>query len=129
MGISMGGYGAILFGERAPGLIRAVAAISPAIWTSYAQARAANSLAYASAKSFEWADVVAHADLLAQVPVRVAIGADDPFVPGVEALEPELSSTATVVVSQGCHTDPFFAQQLTPSLQFLSRYLGGRSER
>ena len=42
MGISMGGYGALLLAERYPSLIRAVAAISPAIWTSYEQAQAAN---------------------------------------------------------------------------------------
>jgi pimeloyl-ACP methyl ester carboxylesterase len=42
MGISMGGYGAILLAEKYPEPIRAVAAISPAIWTSYAQARSAN---------------------------------------------------------------------------------------
>src|SRR5260370_31310068 len=38
MGISMGGYGALLLAEKYPHLIAAVAAISPAIWTSYAQA-------------------------------------------------------------------------------------------
>jgi pimeloyl-ACP methyl ester carboxylesterase len=42
MGISMGGYGALLLAEKCPHLIAAVAAISPAIWTSYAEARAAN---------------------------------------------------------------------------------------
>lgn len=42
MGVSMGGYGALLLGEKFPHTIRAVAAISPAIWTSYDQARAAN---------------------------------------------------------------------------------------
>ncbi len=41
MGISMGGYGALLLGEKFPHMITAVAAISPAIWTSYDQARAA----------------------------------------------------------------------------------------
>ena len=39
MGISMGGYGALLFAEKYPELIRAVAAISPAIWTTYDQTR------------------------------------------------------------------------------------------
>ena len=39
-GISMGGYGALLMAEKYPDLIAAVAAISPAIWTSYPQARA-----------------------------------------------------------------------------------------
>jgi len=52
MGISMGGYGAILFAERFPRLFAAVAAISPAIWTSYGQAQAANAGAYTSAADF-----------------------------------------------------------------------------
>src|SRR5579863_1183605 len=42
MGISMGGYGALLMAERFPGLVRAVAAISPAVWTTYAEAHGAN---------------------------------------------------------------------------------------
>jgi pimeloyl-ACP methyl ester carboxylesterase len=46
LGISMGGYGAILVAEKYPNLIGAVAAISPAIWTSYAQARSVNPGAY-----------------------------------------------------------------------------------
>src|SRR5437879_3178454 len=49
MGISMGGYGALLLAERRPDLVAAAAAISPAIWISYDQARAANAGAYASA--------------------------------------------------------------------------------
>ena len=47
MGISMGGYGALLLAEKYPRLFAAAAAISPAIWTSYPQARAANPGAYA----------------------------------------------------------------------------------
>ncbi len=42
MGISMGGYGAILLAEKFPRLISAVAAIGPAVWTSYQQAQAVN---------------------------------------------------------------------------------------
>ena len=79
MGISMGGYGALLLAEKHPRLIAAVAAISPAIWTSYAQARAANAGAYASAAGFAAGDAVTHAAALARVPVRVAAGYGDPF--------------------------------------------------
>ena len=39
----MGGYGALLLAEKNPELIAAVAAISPAVWTTYSEARAANS--------------------------------------------------------------------------------------
>jgi len=123
MGISMGGYGAILFAEKFPRLIAAVAAISPAIWTSYSQARGANSGAYASATDFAADDAVTHADALAGIPVRVASGYSDPFYPGVESLARSLPSGAVVNFSTGCHTSPFFVAEEPPSLGFLARHL------
>jgi pimeloyl-ACP methyl ester carboxylesterase len=124
MGISMGGYGALLLAEKHPRLIAAVAAISPAIWTSYPQARAANPGAYASAAAFAAGDAVAHAAALARVPVRVASGYDDPFHPGVQALARALPAQAVVRFSRGCHDGSFFSAQEPPSLAFLASYLG-----
>ena len=123
MGISMGGYGAILFAERFPQLFSAVAAISPAIWTTYAEARGANPGAYASARAFAADDVVTHAHALTGIPVRVAAGVSDPFHPGVEALARALPADAVVEFSHGCHTGPFFLAQEPPSLEFLSDHL------
>ncbi len=127
LGISMGGYGAILLAEKHPEMFGAAAAIAPAIWTSYAQARAVNSGAYASAAAFAAADAVTHAGALAGVAVRVAAGMDDPFLPGVEALVkalPKASSPRAVVdVSRGCHTGSFFAAQEPPSLEFLADHI------
>jgi enterochelin esterase-like enzyme len=123
MGISMGGYGALLLAEKHPGLIAAVAAISPAIWTSYAQARAANAGAYASAADFAADDAVTHAAALARVPVRVAAGYADPFYPGVRALARALPEGAVVDFANGCHDGSFFTAQEPPSLAFLGRYL------
>jgi enterochelin esterase-like enzyme len=125
MGISMGGYGALLITEKHPHLIAAVAAISPAIWTSYAQARAANPGAYASLAAFAANDAVTHAPALARVPVRVAAGRDDPFYPGVRALARALPAAAVVDLAKGCHTGAFFAEQQPPSLAFLARHLAG----
>lgn len=123
MGISMGGYGALLLGEKFPQTIRAVAAISPAVWTSYRQARDVNPGAYASAADFDACDVVTHARDLSGTPVRIASGVDDPFHPGVVALARALPPQAVVVISKGCHTGPFFTSQEAPSLQFLTRHL------
>ena len=123
LGISMGGYGAILLAEKHPELVGAAAAIAPAIWTAYAQAQAVNAGAYASAAAFASADAVTHASALARVAVRVASGADDPFHPGVEALVKALPRGAVVDISPGCHTLSFFAQQEPPSLAFLGRHL------
>jgi pimeloyl-ACP methyl ester carboxylesterase len=125
MGISMGGYGALLFAEKYPQRISAVAAISPAVWTSYEQARAANAGAYASAGDFAADDVVTHASALNGVFVRVASGVSDPFHPGVEALVAMLPSGAAVEISHGCHTGPFFFSQEAPSLVFLGTHLTG----
>jgi enterochelin esterase-like enzyme len=123
MGISMGGYGAVLLGEKFPHTISAIAAISPAIWTSYDEARAANAGAYASAADFAACDAVTHATALADTPVRVASGNDDPFHPGVEALAAALGANAVVEITNGCHTGSFFASQEPPSLSFLAAHL------
>jgi enterochelin esterase-like enzyme len=123
MGISMGGYGALLLAEKYPHLIDAVAAISPAIWTSYAEARGVNSGAYASSADFAANDAVTHAGALDGIPVRVASGDSDPFHPGVQALAKVLPDSAVVVFSGGCHTGPFFVEQEPPSLAFLSEHL------
>ena len=128
MGISMGGYGSLLLAEKRPDLVSAVAAISPAVWTSYAQARAANAGAYASAADFAADDVVSHAAALARVPVRVASGFSDPFYPGVQALVRALPKDpggrpAAVTFANGCHDDSFFTAQEPPSLAFLARRL------
>lgn len=124
IGISMGGYGALLFAEKYPRVFAAAATISPAIWTSYVQARAANAGAYASARAFAEADAVTHAAALTHLPVRVAAGYDDPFYPGVQALARALPPRAVVYFGKGCHSGPFFAEQEPPSLVFLARHLG-----
>jgi poly(3-hydroxybutyrate) depolymerase len=123
MGISMGGYGALLLAEKYPRLISAVAAISPAIWTSYSQARNANPGAYASPADFATCDAVTHTAALTNTGVRIAIGTDDPFHPGVVALTRALPPQAVVEYAHGCHTAPFFEAQQPPSLQFLAQHL------
>ena len=123
VGISMGGYGALLLGEKHPGLISAVAAISPAVWTSYPQARAANAGAFASAADFARDDVITHASTFARTPLRIASGLDDPFHPGVVALAKALPSSAIVEFPSGCHDGSFFASQQHQSLQFLGAHL------
>jgi S-formylglutathione hydrolase FrmB len=123
MGISMGGYGAILLAEKYPHLIDAVAAISPAIWTSYSQAQDVNRGAYASSADFAANDAVTHASALDGIPVRVASGDSDPFHPGVQALADALPEGSVVVFSGGCHTGPFFIEQEPPSLAFLAGHV------
>jgi pimeloyl-ACP methyl ester carboxylesterase len=123
IGISMGGYGALLLAEKNPELIAAVAAISPAVWTTYAEAHAANAGAFASAQDFTSDNVITHASALTGIPVRVAAGTDDPFHPGVLALEHALPKSAMVDITSGCHDDAFFASQQHASLAFLGEHI------
>jgi enterochelin esterase-like enzyme len=124
LGTSMGGYGALLLAERRPDLVRAVAAISPALWKTYSQAHDANAGAFTSAGDFAANDVIANAKALTPTPVRVASGESDPFRPGVKALVNALPPGAVVEIGNGCHDGPFFAFQQPPSLAFLAKHLG-----
>jgi pimeloyl-ACP methyl ester carboxylesterase len=123
VGVSMGGYGSLLLAEKHPHLISAVAAISPAIWTSYSQARAANAGAFASASDFASDDVVTHAAALSRLPLRIASGDDDPFHSGVVALARSLPRSAVVEFTGGCHDGAFFASQQHQALAFLGNHL------
>lgn len=123
IGISMGGYGSLLLAERHPQLISAVAAISPAVWTSYSQARGADPAAFASAADWATDDVIAHASTLAATPVRIASGTNDPLHPGAVALSKALPRSAAVIFTSGCHDTAFFDSQQHASLHFLGKHL------
>ena len=123
IGISMGGYGALLLAEKNPGLITAVAAISPAVWTTYAEARAANAGAFASARAFTSDNVITHAAALTGIPVRIASGSDDPFHSGVVALASAIPRSAIVDITPGCHDGSFFSSQQHASLVFLCEHI------
>jgi enterochelin esterase-like enzyme len=123
MGTSMGGFGALMLAEKYPRLFAAVAAVSPAVWTSYPQARQANPGAFASAAAFAADDVIAHATALGRRPVRIASAYGDPFYPGVRMLARALPAGAVAVFGPGCHDGSFFAAQEPPSLAFLASHL------
>jgi len=122
-GISMGGYGALLLAERHPDMVRVVSAISPAIWTTDAQANAGNPEAFTSPADFAANDVITHAARLAGIPVRVAGGTSDPFHPGQVALLQALDVNTARYFGPGCHDQTFFASQEPASLEFIAAHL------
>jgi pimeloyl-ACP methyl ester carboxylesterase len=122
-GISMGGYGAIATAEHHRRSFRAAAAISPAIWTSWNEAHGANPGAFTDPAEFAAYDAVTHATMLGDLPIRVAVGASDPFLPGVRAFIDELPAGDIAVISGGCHSGAFFTSQEPATMAFLSRHL------
>ena len=124
MGISMGGYGAILLAEKYPDLIRAVAAISPAIWTSYDQAQAVNPRRLRVGGGLRRRTTPSPTPRRSPTrPSGWRRATTTRSTPACLALAQQLPKTSTVVLSQGCHTGPFFNAQEPPSLQFLGRHL------
>jgi S-formylglutathione hydrolase FrmB len=147
IGASMGGYGALLLAERfgamligrtgagngsakalpvssLPPVITAVAALSPAIFGSFAAARAANHAAFDSPAEFARDDVLAGAHALARVPAWIACGVDDPFGPQTAALRARLTTLTGHQVPggmlPGCHDDAFWARNMPAALRFLA---------
>lgn len=125
MGLSMGGYGAVLFAERRPDLFRATAALSPAIWTDFASSQGANSAAYANAADFAAYDVVTHTAALARTPTFLASGFHDPFYPGAQTLAAHLPSStpAEIIFAKGCHGGDFYNAHAPAALSFLTHHL------
>jgi fermentation-respiration switch protein FrsA (DUF1100 family) len=122
-GESMGGYGALLLAEEHPGLVAAIAVISPAVWTTYSDSQNANPAAFSSAADFANHDVITHAAALRGIPLRLASGSQDPFHPYLEVLEPALPKGSRVLFPPGGHDDTFFGSQAMPSLAFIGNHL------
>jgi hypothetical protein len=144
-GDSMGGYGALLLAERLAGTAvsvtsarpssaagkqpqpAAVAALSPAIFATYADAQAANRDSFDSQADFDRNDVFAGLAALRTVPCWVGCGADDPFQPQAAQLRATLASITGHQppggILPGCHDDAFWARNWPGALAFLAAHL------
>jgi enterochelin esterase-like enzyme len=119
MGWSMGGYGAILMAERYPQDFCAVAAASPAIWTSYDAMMLGPGDAFDSADQFATYDVIAHAKALAHTAVRVDCGLQDGFYPYVQTFVQSLPSRPEGVFIAGGHDGAFWLEVGPGQARFL----------
>jgi len=149
-GLSMGGYGALLLAERygtvlagqmtmgaaatqvtpatrPPPMITAVAALSPAIFGSYAAAIAANRGSFDSPADFAANDVIARAASLHRVPAWIACGGDDPFEAQTVALRSRVAGPGGRQlpggIMAGCHDYAFWARTMPAALSFLAAHL------
>jgi enterochelin esterase-like enzyme len=122
-GWSMGGYGALLCGLTYRDRFRMIVASSPAIFHSYADARKVNAGAYDSPKDWARCDVAARAEEFAGLPVRIVIGAADPFTPAVRKLRDRLPDRNVVQIATGCHDNRFWAYAAPAQIQAISSAL------
>lgn len=137
LGESMGGYGALLLAERFATAARraglpaaaAAAALSPAIFGSYADAMAATHASFDSPADFRAGNVLAGAAALRDVPTWIACGSDDPFEPETAALRARLAElTGRAVpggILAGCHDDAFWDRNMPAAMRFASAHLAG----
>jgi fermentation-respiration switch protein FrsA (DUF1100 family) len=154
VGLSMGGYGALLIAEQfsaeqpltfkfrtkrhgtgeleaggQPGggpAVTAVAALSPAVFATYADARAANPGAFDSPADFTRHDVVSGLGALRRVPAFIACGSDDPFQPEAALVRSRLSALSHHLVPggimPGCHDGSFWARHWPAALEFVAAH-------
>ncbi|MFC4150160.1 alpha/beta hydrolase [Micromonospora mangrovi] len=122
-GWSMGGYGALLAAVTYPDRFRAVVATSPAVFHSYADAERVNAGAFDSADEWARYDLTARARELAGRPVRIAIGAADPFAPAVRRLRERLPDPAMVEIGTGCHDTDYWVSVAPAQVRAISAAL------
>jgi pimeloyl-ACP methyl ester carboxylesterase len=121
IGMSMGGYGALLAAERDPHRYHAVAVAGPAIFPSYEDEHRSVGDAFDSAADFARFDVLAHARVLRGRPVKLVAGLRDPFLPGVRAFS-RACPTAVLDVPPGCHDDGFWRASAFALIQFVAAH-------
>lgn len=123
IGWSMGGYGALLAAETRPKLFAAVVAAGPAVWTSYDAMMLGPRDAFDDAADFAEHDVIAHADRLAGVPVRIDCGKQDPFYGYVTYLRAAMPEPSSVRYGRGGHDYDFFREVAPAEARFIGRAL------
>lgn len=105
-----------------------MAAPSPAIFASYADARSADEQAFDSQADFARNDVLTGISALRHVPTWIACGADDPFGPQAALLRARLAAFTRHQVlggiTGGCHDHAFWLRNLPAALHFIGAHLG-----
>ncbi|MBT2523123.1 alpha/beta hydrolase family protein [Arthrobacter sp. ISL-28] len=121
-GISMGGFGALLLASQGklPGL-RAVAALSPAVWRRYDQR---TDSAFDSPADFAAHDVFALRPRLAAVPKRIDCGTEDELFATVTDYVSALPGRVEGGFRPGGHDLAYWRSVLPDVFAFLGRHLG-----
>jgi enterochelin esterase-like enzyme len=125
VGWSMGGYGALVCGVTYRDRFASIAAISPAVFRSYADATRVNRESFGSAEEWARYDVTGRAAEFAGLPVRVAIGTGDPFQKAVRTLRDRLPDPGVVDISTGCHDGRYWESIAPAQVRAIGAALAG----
>lgn len=120
-GYSMGGFGALrLGGVLGASRVRAVSAISPALWTSAGDTARG---AFNDAADFRANTVLDRQHALDGVPVRADCGNGDGFAPAVHAYVDGFDSPPAGGFEPGAHTHGYWRRLAPEQIAFLARHL------
>lgn len=121
-GLSMGGFGSLLLASqgRLPG-VRAVAAMSPAVWEAYESSMEG---AFDGPDDFAAHDVFTLRPSLAAMPKRIDCGTGDDLLATVRDYRAELPGRVEGGFQPGGHDDSYWRSVLPGVLSFLGRNLG-----
>lgn len=121
-GYSMGGFGALrLGGVLGASRVRAVSAISPALWTSAADTARG---AFDDAADFRANTVLGRQRALDGVAVRVDCGNGDGFAPAVHTYVDGFDAPPAGGFEPGAHAHGYWRRLAPQQLAFLARHLG-----
>jgi S-formylglutathione hydrolase FrmB len=118
LGWSMGGYGALLAAETEPDRFRAVAAASPALWTT---PDATPEGAFDDADDFERNDVFRGAPRLEAMTVRIDCGKGDPFVSASRQFADDLQHQPETSFGAGFHDAAYWRSVAPRQLRTIDR--------
>jgi S-formylglutathione hydrolase FrmB len=114
LGISMGGYGALNY-ARTPGL-NAVAAISAAMFLTWAEAKTRN--AFTDERSWQATEPLRNTDKLGEVQLGVWCGTSDPFITQARQLI-DKTHPKVAAIGPGEHADPYWRRVFPDVLRFI----------
>ena len=120
-GWSMGGYGALrLAGLLGDSRVRAVAALSPALWTDPDDA---SSEGFADAAEYRRFSVMGHQRDLDGIAVRVDCGREDPFYPADRSYVAGFDRPIAATFDDGAHDAAYWTRMVPAQLAFVGTRL------
>lgn len=119
LGISMGGYGAFNYAANLNN--PALAAISPALFLSWPEARSRD--VFADEKQWLDTDPLRHLGAIAGAPIGVWCGESDPFIDAARQLV-DTAEPAVAEIGPGDHDEVYWRKVLPDALKFVGSRIG-----